>query len=272
MVAYQLATGDLAWQDVLRALGGLVFIFTFLGLMLNFLIARKTKPEGKEKSGPEVERYRLPTRILHWVHAASFIVLLITGIIFFFRLIGTADGGNWLRIVHRAAGVVFVLAPLIYLPMNWVRAWEGIALAFRWGVDDLEWVKAAPQYYYLGEERAIPPQGFLNTGEKVWWLLVLVLGPVLAITGVLMWALRESVSLEALQFMLFLHDIAFIIVGTMFLVHVYMAVIHPLARPLKEGSWSAMTRGRISSAYASSHYGKWYQTVKDVKGEKEPGT
>jgi formate dehydrogenase gamma subunit len=147
--------------------------------------------------------------------------------------------------------------PLLYLLLSPKAAWQGIKLAFRWGVEDLEWVRAAPEYYYLHEERAMPPQGFLNTGQKAWWLAAIVLGPILAVTGVLLWAFEASAAAQFYQLLLFYHTVSFIIIGNMFLVHVYLAVIHPINRPWKAGPWGAMTGGKVTAEYARSHHGKW---------------
>jgi len=255
---FQAQALPVSWQDIIRPLGLAVYILTILGLALNYFVTRKFKPEarGGEEAEPEVERYRKLTRVLHWCHAASFVILFVSGMVFFCSG-SVMAGGNWLHVVHRVAGIIFIGLPLLYLLVNWKATWRGIKLAFQWGVDDLEWVKAAPQYYYLFEEQAMPPQGYLNTGQKVWWLMAIVLGPILAVTGVLLWAFQADAATEFYQLMLFCHEVSFIIIGNMFIVHIYLAIIHPLARPLKTGPWGAMTRGKIPLEYARSHHGKW---------------
>ena len=65
----------------------------------------------------------------------------------------------------------------------------------------------------------------------------------------------------------FAHDVAFIALGAMLFVHVYLSVIHPLMRPLATGAWSSMARGKVSAEYAKAHHGKWYARVS--KGMKE---
>ena len=168
------------------------------------------------------------------------------------------------RVIHRVAAVVFVVAPLIYIPMNLKSTLRGIKDAFTWGVEDFGWLKAAPRYYMLSDEKAMPPQSHMNTGQKLWWFLVLVFAVVFVITGAVMWFGKEAVPAAVLQWMVFIHDVAFIVTGAMFFVHVYMA-FHPLMGPLHTGSWSSMARGKVSVEYAKSHHGKWYDEV--AKGE-----
>jgi formate dehydrogenase subunit gamma len=209
----------------------------------------------------EVEKYRKPTRILHWVHASAFIVLFLTGLVLFIPPLGPLAQDGWTRLIHRIAAVVFVAAPLIYIPMNWKTTFNGVKEAFTWGVEDLGWFLAAPSYYFLCDEESMPPQGHMNTGQKMWWFLVIVFGLLFLITGVIMWFAKTAAPPAVLQWAVFIHDVAFIVTALMLFVHIYMSVGHPLVRPLKSGAWSSMARGKVSIDYAKSHHGKWYEEI-----------
>ncbi len=127
----------------------------------------------------------------------------------------------------------------------------------------MEWLRAAPRYYFLADEKSMPPQGHMNTGQKMWWFMVIFFSIVFVITGFIMWVFKESAPYEALRWAVFAHDVAFIATGTMFLLHIYLGVVHPLMR----GSWASMARGKVNAEYARSHYRKWYDEV--VGAEKE---
>jgi len=219
----------------------------------------------------EVEKYSKPVRILHWVHTGAFVFLFFTGLILFIPGLGVLAQDSHTRILHRLFALIFVAAPLLYAFMNPKGAIAGLKEALKWGKEDLEWLKAAPRYYFLGDESAMPPQGHMNTGQKMWWAMVIGLGGVLFITGlirVLVIAFWPDANVAGLQqWAMFFHDLAFIGVGTMFFVHIYLSVAHPLMRPLKTGAWSAMARGKISVDYAKSHHGKWYKEVTKETGE-----
>lgn len=203
----------------------------------------------------KVERYRKPTRILHWIHTAAFVILGVTGFILFIPgLSGTLAHGSDTRYLHRIAAVIFVIGPIIYLITNRKAAIKGIKEAFTWGKEDMEWLQAAPRYYFLADEESMPPQGHMNTGQKMWWFIVIAFGVVFAISGGIMWGLKETAPYAVLRWSVFAHDVAFIVTGAMFFVHIYLGVIHPLMR----GSWDAMARGKVSVEYARSHYRKWY--------------
>ena len=215
----------------------------------------------------EVERYRTPTRILHWIHAGAFTLLFFTGLILFIPQLGFLAQDSWTRVIHRIAAAVFVIAPLIYIPLNWKSSWKGIKEAFSWGADDIGWLMAAPRYYFLSDEKAMPPQDHMNTGQKMWWLMVIVFGIVFVISGIIMWAFKTVAPAALLGWMVLLHDVAFIATGCMFFVHIYLSVFHPLMRPTRTGAWSSMARGKVSVDYAKSHHAKWYDKI--TKGEEK---
>ena len=213
----------------------------------------------------DIERYSRATRYLHWIHAASFTLLLLTGLILFMPGLGFLAEDSWTRVIHRIAAVVFVLAPAIYAPLNWKKAKQGIKEALRYGREDIKWFLAAPRYYFLCDEEAMPPQGHMNTGQKLWWLIVLVFGSVFAVSGGIMWFAKTSAPKALLQWSVISHDVAFIVTLAMFMVHIYMSVVHPLTRPLNKGSWGSMVTGRMSADFARAHYGRWYEESRKEK-------
>lgn len=212
----------------------------------------------------EVEKYSKPTRILHWVHLVSFCILFLTGLVLFIPQLGFLAQDSVTRVIHRIGAAIFIIAPLIYIPMNWQATKRGIKEAFSWGASDIGWLKAAPLYYFLGDEKDMPPQGSMNTGQRLWWLIVLVSGVIFTITGLIMWFAKTSAPAAVLQWMVFLHDVAFILAGTMLLLHIYLGLFHPLMNE----AWKSIYKGTVSVEYAKKHHAKWYEEVakgKEVK-------
>lgn len=207
-----------------------------------------------------VQRYTKPARIFHWIHSGAFVLLIVTGLFLFIPALGFLAVDSWSRVIHRVAAVIFVLAPLIEILANRRTPWETIKSVFTWGSDDLDWVKAMPRYYFFCDESSMPPQGEMNTGQKLWFFLVLIFSPIFVITGILMWFFKYSLPSAVFQWSVFVHDVAFIVIFAMFLVHIYLGVIHPLMRQ-HGGSFSSMVDGTVTADYAKSHHGKWYQKV-----------
>jgi len=210
----------------------------------------------------EVEKYRKPIRVLHWIHGGAFVLLFLTGLVLFIPGLGFLAEDSWTRVIHRIGAAIFVIAPIIYLILDPKAVGRGLKQAFTWGSEDIGWLKAAPRYYFLGDEKGMPPQGAMNTGQKMWWFIVIVSGIIFIITGAIMWFAKASASPAVLQWMVFVHDVSFIVTGCMLFVHIYLGVIHPLMTE----SWSAMTGGKISAEYAKKHHGKWYAAISKGKG------
>jgi len=211
----------------------------------------------------EIVKYTRATRVLHWVHTTAFIILFLTGLVLFVPQLGPLAAGSWTRVIHRVASVFFVVIPVFFLLFNWKASWQKIKVAFEWGIDDVGWLKAAPAYYFLGNEKAMPPQDEMNSGQKLWWLISLVSWVGFTVTGLVMWAFKEIAPAGLLQWMVLLHDVAFIVGIPMLFVHIYLGVLHPLMK----GAWGAIASGKVSAEYARSHHTRWYDRV--TGGEQE---
>jgi len=205
----------------------------------------------------EVEKYKKGIRILHWIHTGAFVLLFLTGLVLFIPPLGFLAQDSWTRVIHRVAAAIFVIAPIIYLIVDPKAVGRGLKQAFTWGSADIGWLQAAPRYYFLGDESAMPEQGSMNTGQKMWWFIVIVFGVLFVITGAIMWFAKTSASPAALQWMVFIHDVSFIVSGAMLFVHIYLGVFHPMMTE----AWGAITNGKISAEYARKHHGKWYNEV-----------
>ena len=120
-----------------------------------------------------IERYTSSARWFHWLYVAVFFWLVLSGLLLFIPWFGPTIVGTWIRLIHRIGAVLLVGAPLIFALVSWRRAWYFVKEAFTWGKEDLKWVKAAPGYYFGGDPRLMSPQGYINTGMKLYRLAIL---------------------------------------------------------------------------------------------------
>ena len=121
-------------------------------------------PESKKADARIVERYRKRTVVLHWLHAAAFLVLAVTGAVTFFQTTGYSNI-YIAKILHRIAAVIFIVVPVINYLVNPKSTAGFIKETFTWGRDDLKWFLAAPDYYFGGSGERMPPQGHINAGQ-----------------------------------------------------------------------------------------------------------
>ena len=217
----------------------------------------------------EVEKYSAGARWFHWTITAAALVLAITGLFLYVPWFSSVAEGGATRIVHRIAAVIFILAPLLFFLMKPGRSFHFVKEIFSWGKDDLAWLKAAPDYYFGGDEKKMPPQGDMNTGQKLWAVVAFFSALGFIFTGIFMWFLKDTLPAGVFSWMVIVHDLCFIAGGAMLLVHLYLGAIHPrMTESLK-----SMIKGKVSAEYAQSHHGKWYKEVvgREAAAKGTPG-
>jgi formate dehydrogenase subunit gamma len=186
--------------------------------------------------------------INHWIMAVSCILLIITGYGFLFQLqaIGTAFGGfNSMKIVHNWAGVVFIVS-LFATMFNYL----GESLKF--DADDWQWIKMGGGYLSKSAKKA-PPMGKLNTGQKLYYLLILAAGIVIAASGLSIWQVQGNRTLTQVSHLA--HNLAFIFFVVAVPVHAYLGT---LANP---GTFRIMVYGTVPLEVAKKRYPKWMKEI-----------
>ncbi len=212
------------------------------------------------------ERFRKRSILVHWLHAASSTVLLITGGIMLFDLT-TMGGGQTIRTVHQITAIFFVGIPLLFLLFDPRAALRFLKEAFHWDRDDRSWLKASLKYYF-GRQVEMPPQGYINGDQKLWQLIVIVTGLIFALSGAAMWFFKLKMAWIVYQGFLLTHMLAFIVLALVALIHFYLVTLHPKFAE----SLSSMVDGKISSTYAREHYGKWYVESSGKSSAEPPKT
>jgi len=211
-----------------------------------------------------IPKYTSLERALHWVHTATFIPLALTGFILFapwLQSLAQGAGGTQLRLIHRVAAILFGGVPIIYALLQPRRMWINMKEFLSFSKYDVLWLKGAFPYYVLGRHGDMPPQPRFNTGERL-TAVVMVLGTItFGITGLSMWFLKGIMPTGLYQVMVFLHDLMFIITFAMFMIHFYLAVVHPMMWQ----SLVSMRYGVVSESYAREHHAMWYYGEKRAK-------
>ncbi len=183
-------------------------------------------------------------RVVHWVLMLSFSVLTLSGFAFAYSTLNWINnlfGGNvWASMCHNWSGVLFVGSLLLT-----VGSYLGDALKF--GAEDSAWLSNMGGYFNKNAD--IPPQGKMNFGQKMFYLVVVLgAGLLISVSGFMLWNGASAMGH-------LLHNIAFFMMVSFMPIHIYLATA---ANP---GVFRVMTRGTVTLAFAKKHYGKW---VKDA--------
>jgi formate dehydrogenase subunit gamma len=211
-----------------------------------------------------IPKYTTLERLLHWVHTATFLPLALTGFVIFapfLQSVAQSQAGIQIRLLHRIAAVFFGGVPVIYAIVQPRRMWLNLREFLTFSRYDLLWLKSAFPYYVLGRHGEMPPQPRFNTGERL-TAVIMVLGTIVfGITGLSMWFLKGIMSAGLYQIMVLGHDLMFIITFAMFMIHFYLAVVHPMMWQ----SLVSMRYGVVSESYAREHHAMWYYGEKRAK-------
>jgi formate dehydrogenase subunit gamma len=211
-----------------------------------------------------IPKYTTLERLLHWVHTASFIPLALTGFVIFapwLQPVAQSESGIHLRMIHRIAAVFFGGVPIVYAILQPRRMLMNLREFLSFSKYDLLWIKGAIPYYVLGRHEDMPPQPRFNTGERLTAVVMVVGTLTFGITGLSMWFLKGIMPTFLYQLLVFFHDLMFIITFAMFMVHFYLAVIHPMMWQ----SLVSMRYGVVSESYAREHHAMWYYGEKRAK-------
>jgi len=189
--------------------------------------------------------------LIHWTLAISFFILVISGFGFLFHMesVGSAFGGfNQMRAIHNWVGIVFAVALFLtvfhYLPV-----------ALRFTSDDTDWLLKGGGYFSR-KKAHVPPQDEINAGQKLLYIVVLLLGIAISVTGIIIWLRPDMTEMNKwVLFSFLIHNISFDIYLIVIPVHIYMAT---LANP---GTLRIMISGSVPVEWARKRHAKWVQKM-----------
>jgi formate dehydrogenase subunit gamma len=188
-------------------------------------------------------RFTLSERAVHWVTAAAFFVLLISGLLVGRR--GTFH--NVMYFLHLGAAGVLACGVAMVVVIGNRRALRTTARELRTlHVEDREWLRAVPARVVEGAPE--PPAGRFNAGQKVNFIGVCVLLAALYVSGV------DTVIVGTRHNLIFaVHKVATVALCVLVVGHLYMALVHRATRPALRG----MVDGSVDREWARQHYPRW---------------
>ena len=234
--------GKLAWY------GGLALVGVTLAIAAFYLIRGKIRLEGGP-SGTVILRFTRLERIGHWLTAGSFLVLAVSGLNMLFGrwllepLIGKplfswlTWAGKWL---HTLAGFVFILG-MVMIVVLWAR--DNLWDRYDWG-----WIKQGGGLLKRGVH---PPAAKFNFGQKTQFWMVIVVGALVASTGLNLLFPFTLGDLHAMQAMQLIHAALAVVMVLFILGHIYIGTIG------MEGPTSAVTTGYVDREWARQHHSVW---------------
>ncbi len=191
-----------------------------------------------------VERFTLTERLLHWVHASAFFVLLGSGLVLYLPSL-SADVGRrpLIKDIHFWTGVSWAGAILLVVAFGNRRA---LLAAAR----EIDLFDRDDRRFLTGDVHA--PQGRFNAGQKLNAILTAAFAVLFFVSGLLLWYGERDTSFR-LPGTVFLHDALTYVSVVIVLGHLYLSLLHPSTRHALRG----MILGSVREEWARAHHAKW---------------
>lgn len=166
-----------------------------------------------DHDGEQIYFFTLYNRIVHFVAALSFSLLVITGLLIIF---GAFFGGGTLirtaRYVHLCSAIVFVVPGFLMLLMWFVKMLPQL--------HDIHWMFILGGY--LSKKKKPVPADKFNAGQKMYFWFATVGGGVMAYTGYVIWGF--GADLDTVRIFTIIHNILGVGIVAFYLTHCYMSV------------------------------------------------
>lgn len=277
--------GGMWWLDFRRGpllqiavylLGG-----TLVLLALFYLIRGRIRIDG-EKTGRTLVRFKAFERFGHWLLAASFMVLGITGLISLFgrKVLIPAFG-------HEAFSSLAIISKWIHNNISWAFIVALVIVFVVWVVHnipdktDLHWLAKGGGIFGGGH----PPAKKFNAGQKLIFWSVIVLGGSIAVSGLSLlfpfqitlfnptfalindWGVPGWFGLadlpyplepqEEMQYAQLWHALISLLLTAIIFAHIYIGSVG------MEGAFDAMGKGEVEEQWAREHHSIWADEVLD---------
>ncbi|MBN2405560.1 MAG: cytochrome b/b6 domain-containing protein [Coriobacteriia bacterium] len=218
-----------------------------------------------------IQRQSAFARGLHWIHTIACMSLFVTGLMLFIPAVASAVGLGAMqgaRTVHRVMAVIFIAAPLLAVVVN-PKGFKHFLknMFYKWDAGDKEFMAKFFPYLFTGAKQHMPEQKELKSGQALsdWMLFAFAIA--ISISGVFLWLSASGVAINGTLtlWMLVAHDVAFVLLGLMMFVHIYLGA--GVFQPYRGSVRLMFGDGKVSESDALYHWGTWAKEEL-AKGDK----
>ena len=191
-----------------------------------------------------MKRFTLTERLLHWVHASAFFVLLGSGLVLYLPALSTAIARRPLiKDIHFWTGISWAGALLAIVLL-------GNRAALMRAVREIDLFDRDDRRFLRGNLRS--PQGRFNAGQKVNAIITAAFAVLFFVSGLLLWLGERNTAIR-LGGTLYLHDALMYLSVVIVIGHLYLALINRNTRHALRG----ITLGSVREDWARAHHSKW---------------
>jgi len=229
---------------------GAIAILGMLALLVVFYLIRGMIRIEAGRSGRVLVRFSTFERFVHWITAACFIILAISGLNITFGkplllpLIGPeafTTWSQWAKYAHNYLSFPFTLGVVLIFLM-WV-AWNIPTRV------DVEWMKEGGGM--VGHKH--PPAYRFNAGQKMIYWIVVLGGAAVAVSGYFLMFPFYGTNIADMQIAQIVHGIVAVLFVAVMIAHIYIGTIG------MEGAFEGMWDGTVDVNWAKEHHSLWLE-------------
>ena len=247
-------------EDVATHVGAIAILGTAF-LLAAFLAIRGRVPIVHGQSGRTIKRFNFLERGNHWMTAASFIGLALTGVVIAFGetlilpLFGEPTLG-WLGWLSTWGHMMF--APPFFIGICVMAAiWTIGNLPSRL---DIPWLARFGGFFSDSGDH--PSARRFNAGQKLSFWAATLGGLVMVVTGVTLMFPYFWVGLELMSWVMVIHAVVGLLLIAFFIGHIYIGTVG-----MQDAFW-AMWTGDVDWNWAAEHHDLWLAEL--TGGENKP--
>jgi len=176
-----------------------------------------------------VLKHPLSSRLFHWGLILGFLPAALTGLIIWLKP-GGDSFVNLAMKIHIAGAFILSISAALYFILALKRVCLFIDRSFSWNADDISWMMTMMvtggyvKKILFGKEPKIPLMGKVNSGQKLFSVLLLTGGVFLILSGWVLWAFIP-VAPKTVVYWLNTGHLIFGLLLSMFLcVHIFLGI------------------------------------------------
>ena len=248
-------------ERLLPWIAGILIVGMLAALALFYFLRGRIALDVRE-TGIKIMRFNVFERLTHWMTAAAFIVLAITGLNYvfgkrlLFPLIGPdafATWSQWAKFAHTTMAWPFMLG-LIFMIFTWIR--DNIPDRYDW-----TWLREFGGFF----SNRHPPARRFNAGQKLIYWSVIIFGLSLSASGLLMLFPFSTLDINGMQWAQYVHAIAGASLTAIIIAHIYIGTLG------MKGAYDAMGTGEVDLAWARAHHSLWAEEEQARSGRRDKG-
>jgi formate dehydrogenase subunit gamma len=241
---------------------GYVLILGIVAVLVIFYLARGRIRIESGPSGRRIVRFDGLERFTHWLTAASFIILGLSGLNMLYgrRLLlplmgadGFASLTHYGKIAHNFLSFAFVIGLLLMIAL-WIR--HNLP-----DKTDMAWLRAGGGMFSKGKH---PAAYKFNAGQKLLFWLVILGGLAISATGYVLMFPFTVTDMAGMQAAQVVHAVLALVLIAAIIGHIYIGTLG------MEGAFDAMGTGEVDLNWAKEHHSLWV-AEEQARGTTAPG-